>query len=374
MPTFNEPIVVKLDDPNAVAFAVSHSGHARERIHADGTTESFDAATGLWTASSAGATVQHNGVAISNPNFIDVQTSDLVGLGLDFGLRPTVDKTSNYTALIGDYVVCDSSGGTFTVTLPGPSQVAYAKVGIYNRLGGSSLTLQVAGGTSDVFLAAGSPTSITIAPGQWVVVYYDGATTWRVVEQGMALSALDARYGGAVPTERSVQSAGSVLESMSRNSAVNVAIALTSGAMRLVLATIPAGKTLSTLTAVSGSTAAVAPTNQWMAVFRKSDGVLLSVTDDKGAAAWAANTAKSFTLATPQAGGSGGLDIAIAIMVAATTQTPSLQGANVQNAMSGLGPVLSWNAGVGLTTPTASNIAMPVTTGSGQTPFYVAGS
>jgi hypothetical protein len=335
------------------------------------------------TLTSAGSgTVQHNGQVVNNPNFVDVASSDLVALGLDYGLRPTADKTANYTAQIGDYVVCDTTGGAVTITLPGPSNVAWARAGVYARTGSNNVTVAISNATSDVFDAVGGATSKTLVPGEWAIYTYDSSRgVWVVSQQGLSRTAADARFaatgsgggGGTATTERTVQSAGTVLESMSRNSAVNGAIAINSGAMSLVLGTIPAGKTLSTLTVVSGSTAGATLNNQWMAVFRKDTGALLSVTDDKTTAAWAANTAKTFTLVTPQAGGANGLDIAIAIMVNATT-TPSLYGANVATAVSGLSPVLSWRTGVGMTTPTNTAIVMPVTPGAGNTPFYVAGS
>jgi hypothetical protein len=54
VPTFNEPITVKLDDPSATAISVSYGGASRERVRADGTQETFDPTTGVWSVAGGG--------------------------------------------------------------------------------------------------------------------------------------------------------------------------------------------------------------------------------------------------------------------------------------------------------------------------------
>lgn len=71
------------------------------------------------------------------------------------GLTPTASKTSAYNAVNGDFVLCDSSGGTFAVTLPtatsghqvgirktDTSVVAVTVVGTVNGVSGDRLDTQ----------------------------------------------------------------------------------------------------------------------------------------------------------------------------------------------------------------------------------------
>ncbi|WP_441251193.1 hypothetical protein [Kitasatospora sp. McL0602] len=74
--------------------------------------------------------------------------------------------------------------------------------------------------------------------------------------------------------------------------------ALTSGVMTLVPVYLYEGDLVTNLTFISGSTAVVTPANQWTALYSPA-GALLAQSADKTNAAWAADTAVSFALATP---------------------------------------------------------------------------
>jgi hypothetical protein len=145
-------------------------------------------------AAGGGGVLERDGTPLASPwNLITVTAADLVGLGLDYGLRPTADKTGAYTAQIGDYVVCDSTAGAFTVTLPGGSSVVWARVGVYNRAGANLVT--VASQAPDVFDAAGGPTTKTLVGGQWAIYKYDPSrSVWVVEQQGLSKQAMDALY------------------------------------------------------------------------------------------------------------------------------------------------------------------------------------
>lgn len=62
---------------------------------------------------------------------------------------------------------------------------------------------------------------------------------------------------------------------------------------------IPAGVTVSTLTFVSATTAGATLTHMWAALIGQDKSTIIRKTADDTANAWAANTAKTFTLSTP---------------------------------------------------------------------------
>jgi hypothetical protein len=96
--------------------------------------------------------------------------------------------------------------------------------------------------------------------------------------------------------------------------------ALVSGSQRFVAVELPAGITATSVTFVSGATAAGTPTNQWAGLY-SSDGTTLTlraVSADGTSGAWAADTAKTFTFATPYAVPTSGFYY-VALMVKATT-------------------------------------------------------
>lgn len=91
-----------------------------------------------------------------------IQAGDVPALSYAALLTPTGVKTTGYTAVAGDLVPCDTSGGGFTVTLPtAPAAQAQTAVVLIN--GTNPVT--IATGGSDVFDKAAGPTSITLYPG-----------------------------------------------------------------------------------------------------------------------------------------------------------------------------------------------------------------
>lgn len=139
--------------------------------------------------------------------------------------------------------------------------------------------------------------------------------------------------------------------------------ALTTQVMLSVALPLQAGDVVTSLTFVSGDTAANTPTNWWFALYDTA-GALLAQTADQTSTAWAANTAKKVALATPQLITTAGVYYA-AIMVKATTP-PTLVGTAVQNAVvaGALGvsmKVLAQTSGSSLTTTAPATIATPTT-------------
>lgn len=140
--------------------------------------------------------------------------------------------------------------------------------------------------------------------------------------------------------------------------------ALTTQVMLSVALPLNAGDLVTSLTFVSATTAAGTPTNWWFALYSPA-GALLSQSADQTSTAWAANTAKTLALTTPQLITTAGVYYA-ALMVKATT-VPTLVGIALHNAVESgnigsLGfKVLAQTSGSSLTDTAPATIATPTT-------------
>lgn len=159
------------------------------------------------------------------------------------------------------------------------------------------------------------------------------------------------------PAGREITSLGLPRELASANLA-----ALTSGVGLSVALPLQAGDVVTSLTFVSGATAAGTPTNQIAALY-SSAGVLLAQSADALTAAWAANSPKTFTLATPQLAAAG--DTFYAFVSVAATTVPTLAGFTVQLGASGVvvsgEKILAQTHGSALTGTAPATIATPTT-------------
>ena len=117
-----------------------------------------------------------------------------------------------------------------------------------------------------------------------------------------------------------------------------------------------AGMVVTSATFVSGTTAAGVPTNQFFSLY-SSARVKLAVTADDATTAWAANTAKTLTFATPYTVVTTGIHY-LGVSVVATTPN-SLAGLVCTNAATfGIAPVV---AGYDATTATTTPASAPAT-------------
>jgi hypothetical protein len=156
---------------------------------------------------------------------------------------------------------------------------------------------------------------------------------------------------------------GLIAASIRRRDARDDLAALTTAVMLSVALPLQAGDVVTSLTFVSGETAAGTPANWWFALYDTA-GALMAQSADQTTTAWAANTAKKLALATPQLAQRAGLYYA-AIMVKATT-VPTLVGVSLQHAVvaGALGlsaKVLAQTSGSALTDTAPATIATPTT-------------
>ncbi|MEU6168088.1 hypothetical protein [Streptomyces tanashiensis] len=132
--------------------------------------------------------------------------------------------------------------------------------------------------------------------------------------------------------------------------------AAATGVMCSVALYLHEGDLISSLTFISGATAGGSLTNQFAALYSPT-GALLAQSADKISEAWAADTAKTFALATPQRITKSGVYWA-ALSIAATT-VPTLAGSlGAKPVLTGEGN-LAQTSGTGLTATAPATIATP---------------
>jgi hypothetical protein len=152
-----------------------------------GGTATFLRADGTWAAPPAGSalTVQDEGstlsTAVTSLNFTGagVTASGTTGVTVNVpsgggggtSLTPTSIKTANYTAAVGDDVLCNTVGGFFTVTLPpSPSDKAPVRVTLLN--GDLVAGVAVAAGAGDTL----NDTSSIAVNNKWSLYQYQAST------------------------------------------------------------------------------------------------------------------------------------------------------------------------------------------------------
>lgn len=140
------------------------------------------------------------------------------------------------------------------------------------------------------------------------------------------------------------------------------AAALTTAVMTSVAVPLNVGEVVTSLSFLSGATAADTPLNWWFALYSPA-GALLAQTADQTTTAWAADTLKTLALATPQTLSATGVYYA-AVMVKATAP-PTLVGRTLARAAAAgallSSKVLARTSGSALTTTAPATIATPTT-------------
>lgn len=107
-------------------------------------------------------------------------------------LTPTATKTSAYTAVAGDLVICDTTSGGFTVTLPAAAPGVY--VGVRKTDSGTNTVTINAAGTDTIGVVNTVTTVSLTLPGQ-VDVFVGMSSTWVTVSSRLTLGSLDSRFG-----------------------------------------------------------------------------------------------------------------------------------------------------------------------------------
>jgi hypothetical protein len=136
---------------------------------------------------SIGSSIKVNGSIVNNPNFVDSASISFNVLGSNISLTagsggsgfPTrfVTVTSAYIAVAGDFVLCDTSAGGFTVTMPLSTSNAKRNICVKKvSLDVNVLTLATSGSdTIDL-----QSTQIVTQQNTAVLMVADGSAEWMV--------------------------------------------------------------------------------------------------------------------------------------------------------------------------------------------------
>lgn len=181
-------------------------------------------------------------------------------------------------------------------------------------------------------------------------------------------------FSEAMASARRFPPTGALAQSFDRSTGpVTAQTAPASATQQFTAINLVAGQIISTITFVNGATAAGTPLNQWFSLYSAAR-ELLAVTADDTTTAWAANAAKTLTLATPYIVPTTGMYY-VGCMVKATT-VPTLLGHTnpASSVLHAIAPILTGTdaTNTALTNPaSAPNPAAALTAGISLAYCYV---
>jgi hypothetical protein len=145
---------------------------------------------------------------------------------------------------------------------------------------------------------------------------------------------------------------------------------LTAGTLQLSgYVVIPAGRIVTSITMLSGTTAANGPTAQWFSLVRQSDRSVLAKTVDDTSTAWAANTFKTLALSTPFQAQTNEVCY-LGVVVTASVAVPTLAGASVNTAsFNSKTPAFTGTSTTGLTNPASLGATAGAITATSQSAY-----
>ena len=159
---------------------------------------------------------------------------------------------------------------------------------------------------------------------------------------------------------------GALTQTMDRRFALTNLAALTSAQLFLTSIGLRAGKTYTSVSWLSATTAAGTPLNQWFCLY-DSARAKLAVTSDDTTTAWAANSYKTLTLSSTYTATTTGLYY-VGICVVATT-VPTLRGMAPQSQAVGNAPILCGTSTGSLTDPASAPTTAAAITATGISPY-----
>jgi hypothetical protein len=135
-----------------------------------------------------GSSIRVNGSVVNNPNFVNSGSVTFSVIGSNISLTAAgsggsgfpsrfVTVTSAYVAVAGDFVLCDTSTGGFTVTMPLSSANAKANICV-KKISSDQNVLTMATSSADTI--DGQSTQMTTQQNTAVLMAADGITTWRI--------------------------------------------------------------------------------------------------------------------------------------------------------------------------------------------------
>lgn len=110
-------------------------------------------------------------------------------------LTPTAVKTTTYSATANDFIPCNNTSGSFTITLPN-APADKTVIGIKMVIQGGTNTIGISCAGSDVFNKAGGSTSGTLSYLNqcYIFQYKSSSAIWYLIADDLPKAALDAIY------------------------------------------------------------------------------------------------------------------------------------------------------------------------------------
>lgn len=217
------------------------------------------------------------------------------------------------------------------------------------KIGVSSVTTGIvfprATGTPQVLHGDGSPEGLLYAGQGSMYLRRDKVSVFQ------KSTGVNLNTGWVLLNDENLKPSAAIFESIARQAADSNLAVLATGTLVLQAVYIPACSVVSSITFVSGATALATATNQWFALYDASLNKL-AVTSDDTSTAWAADSAKTLSFATPFVATYSGVHY-VGIMVKATT-VPTLAGEATRASVVGLTPKLTGTSTGSLTNPASA--------------------
>lgn len=124
------------------------------------------------------------------------EVAALAPTGGSSSIVPTAVKTANFTAAVNTFVPCDTTSGSFTVTLPtAPADGSVIYVDMVTQA--TTNTVTIAAGGSDVFRKPGGATSQTVSLANQSIEFQYQASShiWFVFSESYGFSQLKTQFG-----------------------------------------------------------------------------------------------------------------------------------------------------------------------------------
>jgi hypothetical protein len=279
-------------------------------------------------------------------------TSDIIRVVTGSGVS-TIEVQASYVDLAsGSYTPgsteTEITTATTTTVVAAPGASTYRKVKRLSLLNNSASSCQVTVQKYNGTIAA-DLMGVTLLAGELLTRNENGE--WR------HKTAAGGDYESSVSSWANYGISGSLAETTLRHLCTENNATVTSGTLVLAPIWLKAGTVVTNISFFSGGTAAVAPTNQFFALYTQSLG-LVAASANATTAAWAANTIKTLAMTAAYTVPVSKMYY-VGIMVTATTTMPTIKQTVFGTAVRALPLILGGSSTTGLTTVLPNPCAAP---------------